>query len=402
MTSIGKHSRFSNVSLWVCCIGCIASLKPWFVWQSPHSVTIIMSIFVCLRALMVKPRYSCAIVISVLGIAFFAGIYLQLFIIPIKKSLYETINLIIPLLFFSILESHEKTIFLERTVNVFSFILFLSLFFFLLHFYIDLPYTIIQSNSDFYPPFKNYLFFVVAGNNDLEWFTRFNSIYTEPGHVGTLCAILLYINGFSLKKWQNIIMTIALIWSFSLAGYVLYVIGILLYMLCVSKNVVFTSAKILGIGLILIICGMAFYSPSNDDIFSVKILSRLEYSDTEGISGNNRHTLTFEQFYEELMQSDQKYFGIGRVELARRFGETGNSSYKNYLVGNGYIGLLNLLFLGLILLYSYPSRKGLGLMLLFSISFIQRPFFLWHIQVFSYVAALGMYTADPIANHHRK
>ena len=42
-------------------------------------------------------------------------------------------------------------------------------------------------------------------------------------------------------------------------------------------------------------------------------------------------------------------------------------------------------------LFCSPSRKGFGLMILLIVSFIQRPYFLWAIESFPYLAALSVW-----------
>lgn len=386
-----KLSVQNDISIWVGVIACWGSLQPWVMWKSSYLPFIVLMMFVCIRCLVWKGKLSWSSVIDVIFTLGFSFIYSQLFYTSAKGSLYQTSQAIIPILAFLTFSELERSIFLKRLINLFSVVGLISLVFFLLHFFVNLPFTISYHPNSYYPPFKNYLTFVVLQNGDLGWFTRFSSVYTEPGHLGMVSAILLYINGYTWKKWQNIVMTVCLIWSFSLAGFMLYFVGLVIYALAISKNIVTTLIKIIGASIILVVIGISFYSPTNDDIVSVKILSRLEIDDSNGIAGNSRNSINFDQYLDKVQSGSDKWLGIGRDQLGTMFSGTGNSSYKNYILGNGIVGTVGIVLLIGSYLFCSPSRKGFGLMILLIVSFIQRPYFLWAIESFPYLAALSVW-----------
>lgn len=388
-TNLYKISMLRNLSIWLGVIACFSSLQPWIVWPYPHIILILMCMFMMSRIIFFRDTISYAKLLSTFGIILFSFIYCQFFMNSFLASIYQIFYTLLPILVFLNFNTEENKIFLKRLINLFSIILLFSLITFLLHFFFDLPYVITKNNNDFYPPFKNFFTFVISENGDLGWFTRFSSIYTEPGHLSMTCAIFLFIMGYTWKKWQNILMTIALVWSLSLAGVILYFIGMILYFTAKSNNIPLTVFKIISCSLLIIILGISYYSPTNNDIISVKILSRLEFDESKGISGNNRNSIVFDQYYDNVTHSDKRYLGIGRHQMTEKYGGTGNSSYKNYILGNGYISFFGIIFLMSILLYSFPSKKGTGLMLLLCASFLQRPYFLWAIQVMPYIAALS-------------
>jgi hypothetical protein len=88
-------------------------------------------------------------------------------------------------------------------------------------------------------------------------------------------------------------------------------------------------------------------------------------------------------------------FGIGTEEyLKGRYGFN-NSSYKNFIVEEGYIGLV-LIWLSFILYYrAYPSRRGRNFMILMMLSFLQRPYMLWASESYTYLCALACYALAP-------
>lgn len=380
-----------SLSIWIGVIACWASLSPWVTWVSPNFNIALMSLFLVSRVPYICFKIDFSTLVSVCSLIIFGFIYCQFFIIGIKSSIFILLNVILPLVVLVLFDSNERSIFLKRLIWWFSAIIAVSIAYFLLHFIIDLPYFIYYSSNDFYAPFKNYILFVIESEHDFGWFTRFQSIYTEPGHLSMICAILLYINEYSLKKWQNIVMTIGLIWSFSLAGFILYFIGLTLFLICRSKNISKTIFKIIASFSLLIVMGIAYYSPTNNDMLSVMILSRLEFDESKGISGNNRNSSVFDNYYDNFLKSDKVLMGIGKDEMRRTFYATGNSSYKNHVIENGIIGTLAIFFLMTMFLFCYPSRMGFGLMLLLIASFIQRPYFMWAIECMPYITALSQY-----------
>lgn len=396
-----KLYLLDDISVWMGVITCWASLQPWPMWFNQYAQCFIYILFATTRFISWGGKISWASTVAFVSTIGLAFIYSQLFYTPIKGSIYAVLMTILPILTFLTFDWKEKRIFLKRLINTFSIIGLFSLVAFLLHFFVDLPYVLVKHPNSYYPLFKNYFVFVINSYGELDWFTRFSSIYTEPGHLGMVSAILLYINGYSLKKWQNIVMTICLIWSLSLAGYVLYVIGLILYVIVNSRNIIVTITKIMCTASVVIVVGIGLYSPQNDDVVSVLILSRLEIDDNKGIAGNNRNSIRFEKYYNKFLDSSDKWIGIGREKSGVLFGGTGNSSYKNYVLSNGIIGVSAIIFLMIIFLFCFPSRKGLGLMILLMASFIQRPYFLWPIESLPYLAALSnWYIGIKGCNHY--
>lgn len=383
------HPGFlENLSIWIGVIVCLSSIDPWFTWPT-HFIKLGLSLlFVVSRFPFLKKEINYIQLVSFCGFIIFGFINVQFFQIPLSKTIYQiALNylIIVTFIFFS---KNEFQSFLYRLITLTSIILLFSLLAFLAHFFVDLPHISSSSRNDFYPPFDNYLFFVLPSGPDLGWLTRFCSIFTEPGHLAMVCSILLYLNGYTLKDWRNIVMTIALIWSFSLAGFVLYAVGLIIYIVAISRNIPLTLFKIVSTFAVLIGVGIAFYSPTNQDIVSVRILSRLQFDESKGLSGNNRNSATFDNYYDHFKDTDDYFLGIGRYQSDEMYGGTGNSSYKNYFVSNGLIGILSTLFIMGVFLFCTPSRRGLGFMLFLCISFIQRPYFIYGIQIMSYIAAL--------------
>ena len=380
-----KYSFLSDISIWILCILCICSLNPWPIWHFPYIIQILIILFIGFRLLIHKNEYKFNSIVAIFGVLIFSIIYCQFFLINLTTSINKIFKFILPVIFFLLLDQEENNIFLNRIIKLFSIILAISLPYWIIHFFINLPYSIINIGQ--YAPFKNYFLFVINTNDDLEWFTRYSSIYVEPGHLGMMCAILLYINNFTLRKWENIVMTISLIWSFSLAGWMLYLIGIFLYILLKSSKILQNFTKILIILFMFITTGFFIYKLEPDSVVSTLIIERLEFDESKGIKGNNRNGIPFTQLYNQLENSDEIWFGKGTGYQFRKYPDAGQS-YKNFVFDNGYLGFFNVLFLLGLLLFAFPSRCGLGLILLLLASFIQRPYLFMLLQFLPMIAYL--------------
>ncbi len=389
MRSLNKNltGHISSVSVWLACMMAVVSMKPWFAWDFPFD-TLLSILFIVCRLPLLQKNNTIRNLLLVEGFLVFSAFYMQLFQIPIKISAIRVIVTVVPISLFLLTTAAEKRLFVNRLIKIYSLILLVSLIGFTLKTVgVELPYSILNNPNPFYSAYKNYYFF--TGYQDLDLFTRFTGIFAEPGHVGMISAILLYVNGFSLKRASNVIMTIALIWSFSLAGFLIYAIGLTIYLILKSNYPIRVLMKVmLGFGCIVGVA-IATYSPSNDDIVTQLILKRLEFDSSKGLAGNNRNTGNFDNIYSNFMQNHKVVIGMGSEEYGRKFYGTANSSYKTFIMEYGWGATVMLLLFMLLCLIVFPSRIGFGLFCLIVISFIQRPYFLWFIECFAYIVAIS-------------
>lgn len=76
--------------------------------------------------------------------------------------------------------------------------------------------------------YTNYFLFMIDDRTLWAFFPRFSSVFLEPGHLGTAATLLLSTQFGKWKKWYNIVLLVALLLTFSLAAYVIYVVVIFL------------------------------------------------------------------------------------------------------------------------------------------------------------------------------
>lgn len=264
--------------------------------------------------------------------------------------------------------------------DILSILFLVSLIFWILYLTgVSLNYTEIEIDGRL---IKDYGFFL----RNHELVPRFQSLFIEPGHLGTVTALLLYIDKYNLKSFKNVIFLLASIFSLSLASYILIVIGYLI------KILVATDTKKTDILLYLFlfcffITSLAIISYENhDSILYQKVFSRLEFSNGQ-MSGNNRYSGQFEDYYRIKMQSlDIKLLGMGEDFIFNDF--PGNAGYKIYFIVNGLISGLILFFMYFSLTVTGNSLYGYGYLLLNILTFLQRAYAHTYLLVILYILAI--------------
>lgn len=381
----------SNISVWIAVLISICSLYPWFTWYLPINVYLPLLFIISRLPIIINTSIiNHKILIVVFLYIVYAVVYCKFMIVEPRHNAIEFVLSIVPLGLIILFRNNELLIFYKRLIKIFSIVLLVSLLGFSLKTIgIELPFSILYHPNPWYNPYKNYYLFTVY--NDYGLFTRFTSMMQEPGHIGMSCAILLYTTGYSLKRWYNIVMTVSLIWTFSLAGYVLYLIGGIIYIIAKHKSYVRQFLKILISISFLLPLVLFYYNYNKDSVVSSLVLSRFELDDKGGISGNNRNTEDFNMFYKTFLRSGESLLGMNYGEFTKKWGGTPNSSYKNFIMEKGIICTTLLVIFCLAYTQLFHTKIGYGLLILFVISFLQRPYFMWPIQSFTFIAMIRLW-----------
>jgi hypothetical protein len=327
---------------------------------------------------------------------------LVLFMVRIRNTerlstILNFIRYIMVFIFVIIMSSDEKKKIVDLTTVFYSIIIIVSIVAYLLVIAgIGLPYSIITKEGyNSYPPFLNYKLFIAqyfTGPSTYTLFQRFQSIFTEPGHLGMISSFLLYINHYELKRKSVLIIFISVIMSLSLAAYILSVIGYFIQIIANSKNMHKTILKISIIALLLGVMGFYYYTMNPDSTISRIILRRLEFNANRGIRGNNRTTEKFNYYYNtKFLQSTENILlgqKMNEYQFMSLLGYGGNNSYQVFILQYGVISLFLLFFLYFNIVFNKPSRLGYGLLVIYCASFMQRTYALWDMQLFLFIAAI--------------
>lgn len=210
---------------------------------------------------------------------------------------------------------------------------------------------------------------------------RFCGPFDEPGVVGTMSSIFLYIIDFNKKDKRFYPLLISGLLSLSLFFYV----SIFLYYL-VRGFSHFELRKLLIFSALL----FAFYGLTrNNDVMSEAIWNRIEWnSEKKTIAGDNRTDEALEELYRDKQFTRNYWFGDPQADTYQSYFE-GSSSYKIvvFKAGMVFFGLYLLFFI--LLAGKYLNKKELLLFIVMIITVeYQRPwiFGTGYLFLFSYYA----------------
>lgn len=253
---------------------------------------------------------------------------------------------------FQILQSFDKLLSITVALSLFAWILFLL--------GVPLPHYDFDWNSY---NFDNYYFFLKQRDIiSFYSFPRFQYVFTEPGYFACLCSFMMYLRRYSFKDWQTIVYLIAVVMTYSLAGYVFLFLGLFVYMMQQKTGRI--KYALFFISLILLF--LVLLTSDNENVISSMFAYRLEYSGNS-FSGNNRTSESFNVWWNTYFVHYGDWF----------WGE--NDLVNNYFAGDNLVGVdlraftarygvIPLLFYFGSMIYYYfskPSRLGLFFLLLF-------------------------------------
>lgn len=236
---------------------------------------------------------------------------------------------------------------------------------------VDVPYRIIEPLNTLKPyDYTQYPFLVIA--NELLSAFRFFGPFDEPGVMGTICAIILYVEKYNLRDPFNIPLLIAGLCTFSM----FFILATIIYL---SLKVIKKPQYVFLIALSII----TFYHFTKDnDVFQELIYDRLEFdSSSKSFSGDNRATDDFKAYYNSIKGTSTYFFGADQKTIDRF---SGNAGYRNAVIKYGFI----FCFLYLIWFFYYAKvnrlrgRNMIIFIILMLTVLYQRPGFLDPVYIF--------------------
>ncbi len=264
----------------------------------------------------------------------------------------------------------------EFIANFFAKLLPISLVVFYLSLAIDLPRVgTLEPYLYKYGTFANYVVCVTSDSGSI----RFSSIFLEPGHLGTILAFLLFVLKFKLKDWRVVVFSVSILCSLSLAGVVLSIFGVFLY--AYSQGQLRLRKFFVPALVVFILFTGSLMLNDGNNYLKEKIFDRLKYDSEKGFVGNNRVYGEAISYFEDLVRSDEIWFGMGLEEFRYRL-ETSNfggAGWKVYLMQRGLLSLL-CVGLGYVFLAKASSsnfRYSVAFFVLYALAFWQRAYPLW-------------------------
>lgn len=232
-----------------------------------------------------------------------------------------------------------------------------------------------------YEPFVNYGFYLKT-TFDYGTFERFNGFLLEPGHQALLSTFLLIANSFKLKgKPFNCILLAGVIFSFSLAGYMLAAVAWSFFFVKNMKRALFVVA------LVAALVAISLSWNYGDNTLNELIISRLEYDEEKGIKGNNRYFNNTDFVFERANKDGRAFLGVqNKVNMEL----VGGAGFKIYVIKYGWLGVI---LAGLFYLSVIPAganRKYTAtFFIVLALCFMQRAYPAWYSWLLPYI--LGIY-----------
>lgn len=360
----------SNKRVIILCILIIFTYNsPWFIWRQSQILCFIFTIYlyiVCFR------RYK-RIKRSVNFLIFFI-IFPIFIIIPFFKGFHlSNIIYILSIPIGLSLSKSEGAYVIKYSIKILAIIILISLPFWLINLFL-FPLPILGSIDlsqmkvgvdDGSSIMLNYGWFVMF--QGIERF-RFYSVFDEPGVLGTLSAFLLYAEKYNFKNIWNAIVLIGAIFTLSTAFFVLTFIGIIWIKRFNLKFLLLLFILLFGTIALLV----KYYA--DDPTIQSMIINRLLSEDDFSTLIDNRSSDLISYYFEKFIVSKDLLFGYGYNKLVQLNLLTGSgASYKFFIMEYGFVGLISIILVYFILLKRNFNYEGLGCLIIFILSFFQRP-----------------------------
>lgn len=367
------------------CVLIFLTLRPYFIWQNNFIyVTIfILAVTFSLVWIFLKMRISKKSL-------FYLSIFLSSFALSqfTLHGIYLWISAMVVLISFFVLfdeKIHQTS--LSYFINIYAIVSIPSiLIFFLLVTGVNLewehlePYSKAKQSSGVY--YREYLGMVVLSTQIFTFGTgeifRLSSVFTEPGVVGTVSALLLAVTRFDIRNWKGMILLISGMLSFTLAFYILAFI----YLGLKKPFYLLISVGLLSTLIVLLPSDI-----KDNRIIQYYVMERSEALLVNFDKVNNRVDECFEQHYDEFLSSTNIYFGNGyKASISLK---CNTSSYKTIIYDYGTIGFLMIVLFYITIFISKISTKSdvincIPFLIIFFATAYQRPAFdtFWFFAIF--------------------
>lgn len=357
----------------------LASFYLWVFWDLNANMFFwIVAFFVSLIFYVVFPnRYS----MNGSNNIWFITLIISLLLTSLNMNIFGSISKIIPCLsaFFILhLKIERKEDLLDTVLFSIAIIFLISSIAWFFHLIgIDLPYYMLEygnvGNSDeaLYMFENHYLYLIdtgfMGGFSD-SFIPRFRSVFIEPGYVGCLCSVILYVRQYKMDK-MGWIYLITLILTFSLAGWLISVVGYFYSRIITSRH---RMELLLAILIFVITYTVVKNYNGGNNIVNVTIIERLEWDETTGaIAGYNRSSESVSQwFWKSFVNSSEVWFGAENPSDKLNWNDI---DWKAYIIRYGIVGLMAyLLYLFYPIIYLRENKlRCIGLFLIYVMIFAQ-------------------------------
>lgn len=393
------------------------SLLPYFFWARSYFLLVLCLALFCIQIancyselsfsrgiFSYKSKFS-------FSIAFWTLLFAYIYIIKssnLRTTIGSCITLFYPIVVLLSMSKDDKYYAFNLFFNLFCITIFISLIF---YFLVILGFPLLHGklyhpSFDGYAYFENYYFLIFVYDPRSAIFPRFQSVFTEPGHVGMYCAFFLFANKYDKKDRRTWILITSLIFSLSLAAYVLLILGVGLFIFMKSPH----KTKICLFLLFFFICSFfsmkVYYENYPETVFSKWVLARVfneKMSDMKLSEAlKNRSSEKFKKEFAAQKENTTDYLlGKGAAYFAEHIG-AGTASAEVFIFQNGLLGVFVLSLFYLYICSSSFSTVGFGFLCLYFLSFLQRPVALSFYQLFLFITLIPCFKSEYSCKNHSK
>lgn len=216
-------------------------------------------------------------------------------------------------------------------------------------------------------------------------FPRFQGLFMEPGQLGMICAFLIYANNYNFRSKYLIVILLSLVFSFSLAAYLLFLVGFFFHIFSLNntkKVIIYTVFFIVLFAILFVLL-----SRYEDTFVYQLIIKRLINNSGGDFVNSNRYQQYFLSFYNNKMSDFwTMLFGMGLEVNVTDF--PNNSGAKIFFIRLGYIGALLLLLAYYSIQREYKSKACFLFLVLYVVAFVQRPYAEWYVEWILFILAM--------------
>ncbi len=369
-----------HLGKWVLFLCALQSFRAWFFWGIPEILAQIFTFLVC-SVLSIGRQQSNKTNMRwfiIYAIAFLLTIFTQG--MPNFNGLVSIFLRLYPLFFMFLLKKeykHDLYIVFRKGLGV---LFAVSAFFWLLYLFgMSLPYSVVEygklDEGGYQYMFENHYLYLVNITALFYLFPRFSCVFLEPGYTGCMLSILLYLGRFKFSKeyWENMVFLIALLLTFSLAGWGLTALAA--FFLIVHKS----KKRFLWLLVASIAFGLFYFVVTTwnngDNIVNLLIFDRLEFDASSGIVGNHRYSESVnDEFWYHFIYSDKLLFGgVDPADYSEFYNSSNEVSAVAYIMRYGFIAFVFLVgyFFYPIFFLKRERFAALALSLIFFLIFAQ-------------------------------
>lgn len=280
----------------------------------------------------------------------------------------------LPILTLFMLKLEDLKIVADRIEKFFFVVISASFIIYVLTNFLNVP---LPSRKVVYNQYElqNYYYIYTSS---LNYGFKFSGFTLEPGYFSLLCICLLALNEFNFKNKSSYIYVVSILFSLSLEGYILLVVGLIISAICregrVSNTIKYT---LIIIGLIVVSIFIALKYNGGENAVGEYIIDRLVLDQEKGIVGNNRESIAAEIVIDPVFYSNRVWLGIGETEFYDLVFGLDMCSWRAFVLIYGAIYTIFLFFISIIGLRRTVVRKTIPFFVIFWMDFIPHggPFF---------------------------